>query len=93
MGPKPATCTQLGVIQSNIETYFKHLGIKVDGEEWCMEHGKTNRGNSSSKYLGLQLISHITRLSTPLKDKLTAQLVTYAMSQVPGLSCIHVKIQ
>lgn len=85
--------TQLGVIQSNIETYFKHLGIKVDGEEWCMEHGKTNRGNASSKYLGLQLISHITRLSTPLKDKLTAQLVTYAMSQVPGLSCIHVKIQ
>jgi hypothetical protein len=84
---------QAGVITSNIEVFFKRLGKTVDGEQWCTQHGKQQGDSSYSKFLGLQTISMISLLNKQQKDKLTTQLTTYAMSQVPGLSCIHVKIQ
>ena len=89
----PEETMQAGVITSNIEVFFKRLGKTVDGEQWCTQHGKQQGDSSYSKFLGLQTISMISLLNKQQKDKLTTQLTTYAMSQVPGLSCIHVKIQ
>jgi hypothetical protein len=84
---------KLGIIQSNIETFLDHFGVHVDGEKWIEQHSAQQGMSGYSKYLGLQVCYYIDQLSIEKKNELTAQLTSYAMSQVPGLSCPHIKIQ
>ena len=84
---------KLGVLQANVETFLARFGVKVDGEKWIEQHSTKQGTSGYSKYLGLQLCYYIDHLSLDKKHELTAQLTSYAMSQVPGLSCPHIKIQ
>jgi hypothetical protein len=84
---------KLGIIQSNIEMFLGHFGVNVDGEKWVSQHSTIQGQSGYSKYLGLQVAYYIDQLNVDKKNELTAQLTSYAMSQVPGLSCPHIKIQ
>ena len=46
-----------------------------------------------SSFLGAQLAYYFMKLSTKGQKTLLTQLASYAMSQVPGISCVHAKYE
>ena len=46
-----------------------------------------------ASFLGIQLVYYFNKLSLSGKTELLTKFATYAMSQVPGISCVHSKYE